>query len=68
MVTNLARIWLFRIPFIYIVSMVILDGPEDIHASVGIWIGILFSSFAAFLFILVWYLKGSWARARIEEF
>ena len=67
MVANLARIWLFRIPVVYIISMVLLNGPEDIHASVGIWIGILFSSFAAFLLILAWYLKGNWARARIEE-
>jgi Na+-driven multidrug efflux pump len=67
MVTNLARLWLFRIPFVYIASMVILNGPEDIHASVGIWLGILFSSVAAFLLILIWYLKGNWARARIDE-
>ena len=67
MVSNLSRIWLFRIPVVYLVSMVILNGPEDIHASVGIWVGILFSSFAAFLLILTWYLKGNWARARIDE-
>jgi len=67
MVANLARIWLFRIPVVYIISMVLLNGPEDIHASVGIWVGILFSSIAAFLLILAWYLKGNWARARIDQ-
>jgi putative MATE family efflux protein len=67
MVTNLARIWLFRIPFVYIVCMVIMNGPEDIAASVGIWWGILFSGVAAFLVIAVWYLKGNWAKARISE-
>ncbi|MCP4221327.1 MAG: MATE family efflux transporter [bacterium] len=66
MVTNIARLWIFRLPFAYIVSMVILDGPNDIDASVGIWWSITFSTFAALLIILPWYLKGKWARPRIE--
>lgn len=67
MVANLAQIWLFRVPFVYVVSFVLLNGPEDIHASVGIWWGLLFSTFATFLLILIWYLKGTWAKARIHE-
>ena len=67
MITNLARIWFFRIPFVYFVCMVLLNGPENINASVGIWWGILFSGVAAFLMITAWYLKGNWAKARISE-
>ena len=67
MVNSLARVWLFRIPFVYILSMVILNGPTDINASVGIWWGMVFSNAASFLLLFVWYKKGKWAKARIDE-
>ncbi|MCP5108823.1 MAG: MATE family efflux transporter [bacterium] len=67
MVANLSFIWVFRIPFVYVACFVLMDGPGDIHASVGIWWGMLFSSVATFLLMLIWYLKGNWAKARIKE-
>jgi len=67
MVNSLARIWLFRIPFVYILSMVILNGPADIDASVGIWWGMVFSNAASFLLLLTWYKKGKWAKTRIDK-
>ncbi len=66
MVTNLSRIWLFRIPFVYLLCMVILKGPGDINSSVGIWWGMFFSNLLAFVMISLWYLRGTWAKARIE--
>lgn len=67
MVTNLARIWVFRIPFVYLFAMVILDGPTDIHACVGIWWGMVISNFLAYLMLHYWYNKGKWTKARIAE-
>ncbi len=66
MIANLARLWLFRIPFVYVVSFVILDGPANLDASVGIWWGITFSTLCALVIVWLWYLKGSWARPRID--
>jgi putative MATE family efflux protein len=67
MVYNIVRIWLFRIPLVYVISMVILNGPSELSASIGIWWGMFFSNFLAFILIYVWYLKGNWARPRIEN-
>lgn len=67
MVVNLSRIWIFRIPFVYIISIVVMNGPVDIDASVGIWWGIFLSNFFAFLLIFFWYLRGNWAKARIKS-
>lgn len=67
MVTHLSRIWLFRIPFVYILSMIILKGPSDIGASVGIWWGMFFSNLFAFVMIFIWYLRGKWLKARIKN-
>ena len=67
MVANLANIWLFRVPFVYIVSFVLMDGPGDINASVGIWWSMVFATFGTFMMMLIWYLKGNWTRARIHE-
>jgi putative MATE family efflux protein len=67
MVTHLSRIWLFRIPLVYILSSIILKGPGDIESSVGIWWGMLFSNFLAFVMILLWYWRGKWAKARIKQ-
>jgi putative MATE family efflux protein len=67
MVVNLSRIWIFRIPFVYIISILVLNGPIDINASVGIWWGIFLSNFLAFLLIFFWYLRGDWAKPRIKE-
>jgi putative MATE family efflux protein len=67
MVTHLSRVWLFRIPFVYVISMIILKGPTDIHASVGIWWGMFFSNLFAFVMIFLWYLQGKWLKARINN-
>jgi putative MATE family efflux protein len=67
MVVQLSRIWFFRIPAVYFLSMVVLNGPADIHASVGIWWGMVFSNTAAFVLLLAWYMRGKWAEARIKK-
>ena len=67
MITNLSRIWLFRIPAVYLLSMVILNGPTDIHASVGIWWGMVVSNAGAFTMLFTWYIKGKWTKARIKK-
>jgi len=67
MVASLAKIWLFRLPFVYIISMVLLKGPGNPGASVGIWWGILISNFGTFLLIFTWYMKGSWAKPLIRH-
>ena len=67
MVTNLSRVWIFRIPIVYILSIYILGGPENIDASVGIWWGMTASNFCSFLMIFLWYLKGGWIVARIKR-
>ncbi|MCG8668894.1 MAG: hypothetical protein MI867_05735, partial [Pseudomonadales bacterium] len=65
MVAQIARIWLFRIPFVYLLSMVILDGPTDINACVGIWWGMVLSNALAMVVVLIWFKRSDWARARI---
>lgn len=67
MVVNLANVWFFRLPFVYVVSFVLMNGPEDIHASVGIWWSMVFAAFASFVLMSIWYLKGTWTHARIHE-
>jgi len=67
MITNLSRIWLFRIPLVYLFSWVLMNGPKDMSASVGIWWGMFFSNLLAFIMIYIWYLRGNWAQARIQS-
>lgn len=67
MITQVARLWVFRIPFVYILSMVILNGPADIYASVGIWWGMVLSNGASMLIISIWFKYSNWASARIKE-
>jgi putative MATE family efflux protein len=67
MVTHILRVWLFRIPVVYLLSIVLLNGPADIHASVGIWWGMVISNIAAFFMLFAWYVKGNWAEARIKK-
>jgi len=67
MVTNLSRIWIFRIPLVYLLALPILGGPQNINASVGIWWGMTASNFLALLMIYTWYLKGSWTKPRINR-
>ncbi|NIM18480.1 MAG: MATE family efflux transporter [Candidatus Aminicenantes bacterium] len=67
MVTQILRIWLFRIPFVYLLSIVLLNGPADIHASVGIWWGMVISNIATFFMLFAWYMRGKWAVARIKK-
>ncbi|MCK4765511.1 MAG: MATE family efflux transporter [Candidatus Aminicenantes bacterium] len=65
MVTHLARIWIFRIPLVYLLAIVILKGPANINASVGIWWAMFLSNFLSFVMILIWYSRGKWAKAII---
>lgn len=67
MVTNLVRIWIFRIPFVYVLSILIMKGPENPEAINGIWWGMFFSNVLSFLLIYMWYLQGKWNKARIRE-
>lgn len=67
MITHISRLWIFRIPFVYILSMVILNGPSDIHASVGIWWGMVLSNGASMLMISIWFKYFKWTAARIKE-
>jgi putative MATE family efflux protein len=66
MINNLSRLWLFRVPSVYIISIVIMGGPANMDASVGIWWGMVISNIASTLLMSVWYATGKWARARIE--
>ena len=65
MVVDLSRIWIFRIPLVYLISIIVLKGPLNLDASVGIWMGMLFSNFFGFILIFVWYLKGKWLRVQV---
>jgi putative MATE family efflux protein len=67
MVTQILRVWLFRIPAVYLLSIVLLNGPADIHASVGIWWGMVISNIATFFMLFIWYMRGKWAAARIKK-
>jgi putative MATE family efflux protein len=67
MITNLFRIWLFRIPAVYLLSIVLLGGPPDIHASLGIWWGMVISNGATLVMMYLWYRKGNWAKAKIQK-
>jgi len=67
MVTNLARIWLFMVPFVYLFALVLLDGPGDIHACVGIWWGMMASNTLSYLILHIWYKKGTWTQPRIKK-
>jgi len=66
MITNLSRIWLFRIPMVYLFSCVILNGPKDLTASTGIWWGMFFSNFLAMIMIFIWFRSDKWQNARIK--
>lgn len=67
MLTNIARIWLLRIPLVYIISMVILEGPQNLKASDGIWWGMFFSNLIAMFIIFLWYRRGSWCKSQIHR-
>ncbi|MGE5340744.1 MAG: MATE family efflux transporter [Candidatus Omnitrophota bacterium] len=67
MIANISRIWLFRVPVVYLLSMIMLKGGSVIDASLGIWWGMLFSNFAAFVIIYAWYMNGKWARSRLKN-
>ncbi len=67
MVTNLSRIWIFRIPLVYLLALPILGGPQNINASVGIWWGMTASNLCALSIIYAWYVKGDWTKARINR-
>ena len=67
MITNITRVWLFRIPFVYLISMVLLNGPGDIDASVGIWWGMVISNFLSYVILQIWFNKGTWKKARIKK-
>jgi putative MATE family efflux protein len=65
MVAQITRIWFFRIPIVYLLAIVILGGPTDIDASVGIWWGMVLSNVMAFIIVGIWFKKSDWAKARI---
>jgi Na+-driven multidrug efflux pump len=67
MVTNIFRIWLFRIPAVYLLAIALLGGPPNIGASVGIWWGMVISNAAALLMMYWWYQKGNWTKAKIKK-
>ncbi len=67
MVSNLLRIWMFRIPIVYLISFVILKGPGNPGAQNGVWWGMFFSNVFAFFIILIWYLPGKWKKVRIND-
>jgi putative MATE family efflux protein len=67
MVSSLTRIWIFRIPVVYIISIVLLKGPENIGGHVGIWWGMVISNLASLTIISLWYARGTWAKARIDK-
>jgi len=66
MAVNLSRIWLFRIPTVYVLSFVVLKGPVDLDAATGIWAGMLVSNLCAFLLIFFLYQRRDWSRARVH--
>lgn len=55
MTVNIARIWLFRLPIIYVLSILVFGGPGNERAVLGIWWGMFFSNFLAYILIQVWY-------------
>jgi len=55
MTANIARIWLFRLPIVYILSILVLGGPGNDRAVLGIWWGMFASNFLAYLVIQIWY-------------
>lgn len=67
MTTNLSRIWLFRVPLVFFLSMVWLGGPGSPGAALGIWWGMLVSNALAMIMIMIWYARGGWARPRIHS-
>jgi MATE family, multidrug efflux pump len=67
MVAQIARIWIFRIPVVYLLSIVLLDGPEDVYASVGIWWGMVVSNGASLLLLTIWYNVADWAKPKIKQ-
>ena len=66
MVSNIFRIWVFRIPFVYLISFVVLGGPGNQGSYIGIWWGMVISNVFAFFIIYFWYLSGRWKKARIS--
>lgn len=67
MISNIMRIWMFRVPFVYLISYVLMNGPADIYASAGIWWGMVISNVSSFIFIFFWFSRGTWAKARIKR-
>ncbi|MEN8222617.1 MAG: MATE family efflux transporter [Acidobacteriota bacterium] len=66
MVSNILRVWAFRIPSVYILSFIILGGPGNKGAHIGIWWGMFISNIFAFIIIYFWYISGRWKKARIS--
>ncbi len=67
MVSNIFRIWVFRIPLVYLISFVLMGGPGNPGSYNGIWWGMFISNFCAFFIIYFWYLSGRWKKARISS-
>lgn len=67
MITQIARLWALRIPLVYLFAIVLMNGPSDPHASLGIWWGMTLSNVISWLMLLYWYKKTDWAKPRIKK-
>ncbi|MCP5053290.1 MAG: MATE family efflux transporter [bacterium] len=67
MVTHIARLWVFRIPLVYLMAFVIMGGPGNVAAATGIWWGMVLSNAGSVTMMALWYKKGKWAQARIKK-
>ncbi len=67
MITQLARLWVLRIPLVYLFANVLLNGPHDPDAAIGIWWGIVLSNGVSLLMLAVWFKKTDWTRPRIKK-
>ena len=61
MVVNVARLWLVRIPFSWLLAVKLALGPS------GLWWAMNLSNVLAAAAALVWFLRGDWKTAVIRE-
>jgi putative MATE family efflux protein len=59
-IIGLARLWLLRIPFSWLLAYILGLG------DVGLWIGMALSNYVVGVLGFIWSLRGSWARAVIK--
>jgi len=61
MALTLTRLWVFRIPMVYIISFLLGIGAD------GIWIGMALSNVMIGITALAWLARGRWERSVIRE-